>query len=267
MEIAQAGNRGKSCDERLREISIVFVEPLYDQNVGYLARCMKNFCFEKLIVVRPRCALGVESIKYAMHAAEIVEAALIVSSFEDVVKSHDFVACSTGVKGSGALRRYLTPRELASLVLEISGRKALVIGREDIGLTREELSSCDVVVTIEANPAYPSLNASHAAAILLYEFFNAATGFGTYKLERPPRDELEAFFRVFRKLSGLLGYDDQRIRNSEIVLRRFLSENRVSRADLRVLFSLIGDSARVIERLLAERQSDSNKQSIREARW
>jgi len=250
---------GKSCDERLREISVVFVEPLYDQNVGYLARCMKNFCFERLIVVRPRCELGIEARKYAMHAAEIVEAAFIVDSFEEVVKSHDLVACSTGVKGSGALRRYLTPKELASLLVEASGRKALVIGREDIGLTREELSACDVIVTIDANPAYPSLNASHAAAILLYEVFNAAASPAPYRLERPARDELDAFFRTLRRLGELLGYDDQRIRGSELVVKRFLSESRVSKADLRVLFGFMGDSARVIERLLRERQGAASK--------
>lgn len=250
---------GRGCDERLREISVVFVEPLYDQNVGYLARCMKNFCFERLIVVKPRCELGLEARKYAMHAAEIVEAAVVADSFEEVVKNHDLVACSTGVKGGGALRRYLSPKELASLLIEAGGRKALVIGREDIGLTREELSACDVIVTIDANPAYPSLNASHAAAILLYEVFNAAANPTPHRLERPARDELEAFFRTLRRLGELLGYDDQRVRSSELVMRRFLSENRVSKADLRVLFGFLGDSARVIERLLGERQSAASE--------
>lgn len=246
--------KARGCDTRLREISVVFVEPLYDQNVGYIARCMKNFCFEKLVIVKPRCRLGLEAIKYAMHAAEVVQSAEVVDSFETVVKRHDFVACSTGVKGSGALRRFLSPKQLAQLMIEFSGSKALVIGREDIGLTREELASCDAIVTIEANPAYPSLNASHAAAVLLYEIFNAATGDVTYRLDRPPREELEAFFRAVKRLGELLGYDDQRIQSNELILRRLLAENRVSKSDLRVLFGLVGDSARVIEKLLAEKK-------------
>ena len=237
----------RGCDERLSEISVVFVEPLYDQNVGYLARCMMNFCFEKLVIVRPRCPLGGEARKYAVHAVGVVERARVVSSFEEVVRDHDFVACSTGVKGAGALRRYLTPRELASLMVEYTGRKALVIGREDIGLTREELAMCDVIVTIEANPAYPSLNASHAAAILLYEIFNAALRPAGYRLERPPRDELEAFFKHLELLGRLLGYDEKRIRSSELILRRMLSENRVSSTDLRTLFGFVRDSVKAIE--------------------
>lgn len=242
------------CDPRLSEISVVFVQPLYDQNVGYLARCMKNFCLGRLVIVSPRCPLGLEARKYAVHAAELVENAVILSSFEEVVKSFDLVACSTGVKGSGPLRRYLTPREAARLLLETSGSKALVIGREDIGLTREELARCDVLVTIDANPEYPSLNASHAAAVLFYELFSAAVGQAPYRIERPPREEVEAFFRHLRRLGELLGYDRQRVESSELVLRRMLGENRVDKSDFRTLFGLIRDSLTRLEACYAQEQ-------------
>jgi len=235
------------CDPRLSEISVVFVQPLYDQNVGYLARCMKNFCLSKLVIVSPRCPLGLEAKKYAVHASELVENAVVLSSFDEVVMRFDLVACSTGVKGSGPLRRYLTPKELARLLLETSGSKALVIGREDIGLTREELALCDVLVTIDANPEYPSLNASHAAAVLFYELFSAAVGQAPYRVERPPREEVEAFFKHLRKLGELLGYDRQRVESSELVLRRMLGENRVDKSDFRTLFGFIRDSLTRLE--------------------
>jgi len=231
----------------LSEISVVFVQPLYDQNVGYLARCMKNFCLSKLVIVSPRCPLGLEARKYAVHAAELVENAVILGNFDEVVMRFDLVACSTGVKGSGPLRRYLTPKELARLLLETSGSKALVIGREDIGLTREELAMCDVLVTIDANPEYPSLNASHAAAILFYELFSEAVGQAPYRIERPSREEVEAFFKHLKRLGELLGYDKQRVESSELVLRRMLGENRVDKSDFRTLFGFIRDSLTRLE--------------------
>ena len=48
---------------------------------------------------------------------------------------------------------------------------ALVFGREDIGLTQEQLTRCDILVNIPSNEEYPILNLSHAATILMYEIF------------------------------------------------------------------------------------------------
>ncbi|MDP2908500.1 MAG: TrmH family RNA methyltransferase, partial [Nanoarchaeota archaeon] len=45
----------------------------------------------------------------------------------------------------------------------------ILFGREDSGLTNEEIMKCDFIVSIPASKEYPVLNISHAAAIILYE--------------------------------------------------------------------------------------------------
>ncbi|QOJ78185.1 RNA methyltransferase [Infirmifilum lucidum] len=236
---------GSSCS-RFSGIGVIFVQPLYEQNIGYIARCMKNFCLAELVLVKPRCSLGSESRKYAMHGAEILERVKIVDSFEEAIKGFDLVVCTTGVKGGGVLRRYVVPRDAASIIAENTGRRAIVIGREDWGLTNEELSLCDLVVTIEANPDYPSLNASHAAVIVFYEIFNAVTQVESPRIERPSRNEVDKLLEYLDLLGRELGYDEARLRKSKLIMRRIVTEARFSALDLRMLMGYFGDSLKRI---------------------
>ena len=51
-----------------------------------------------------------------------------------------------------------------------SSKVALVFGREDRGLNNEELRVCQKVVTLHSSSRYPSLNLSHAVAVLLHDY-------------------------------------------------------------------------------------------------
>lgn len=227
------------------EIYVVFVEPLYEQNIGFIARSMKNFCLKNLVLVNPRCNIGIETIKYSMHARDIIENVKIKSSLKEIVDEYDFVACSTGKKGLSLVRRHVDAEDLAKRMVQYSGKKALVIGREDIGLTNDELKLCDIVVTIEANPEYPILNASHAAAILFYEIFKNSVKIAG-RLERPKRSEIIAFLDYFEKLGRILGYSDERIERGKIMLRRLIGEGTMTKNDLRLLFGYIRKSYEMI---------------------
>ena len=60
----------------------------------------------------------------------------------------------------------------AGRILKNAGRSkriVLLIGRDDTGLSKEELRECDATIFIGADKDYPVLNISHALAIMLYE--------------------------------------------------------------------------------------------------
>ena len=54
-------------------------------------------------------------------------------------------------------------------LIDSRDKPALVFGRENYGLYKDELALCETTVTIPTSPDYPVLNLSHAVGILLYE--------------------------------------------------------------------------------------------------
>lgn len=152
--------------------SVIFVEPESSGNIGSLARVMRNFGLENLILVKPKCEINGETRAMATNAFDVVEKARVVKSFKQISKEFDFIVGTTGRTNPhyDGIRAYITPREL-NKAIKTSGKIALVFGRESAGLGNDELSLCDVVVSIRTNPKSPVLNITHAAAIIFYELF------------------------------------------------------------------------------------------------
>ena len=56
----------------LQRFRVVLVEPEYEQNLGAVARAMKNFGFSDLRLVNPKCdPLGFDSVKFSKHARDV----------------------------------------------------------------------------------------------------------------------------------------------------------------------------------------------------
>jgi len=159
---------------KLKNIRIILYQPLFEINIGYVARNMKNFGLSELYIVSPLARLGRTAQVYSVHADDILKKAVIVERLEDALAGVDYIVGTTGKKGGikNILRQAITPEELALKLLSLDDCKvAIIFGREDIGLTNDILALCDIIVTIPANPEYPILNLSHAATIIFYEIF------------------------------------------------------------------------------------------------
>ncbi len=153
-----------------KNIKVVLVEPLYQINLGYIARAMGNFGIGDLSLVNPRCNHnGKEAIKYSKHAFPILKKAKVCKSIDDAVKGSTIVVGTTGLwhKSNASFFNVYTLSKAKKALR--SGKIALLIGRDDTGLTKEELQKCDLTIFIPADKGYPILNISHALAIILYE--------------------------------------------------------------------------------------------------
>jgi TrmH family RNA methyltransferase len=158
------------------KISVCVVQPLYQINIGYIARVMKNFGVKSLYLLKPRCNyLGSKAIMYSKHARSVIENAKIVESIDEARRASrsNIVVGTTGIwqKSSQAFYNVQNPRDFAKH--NKSKNVLIVLGRDDTGLTHNEIMSCDANVFIETDSTYPVLNISHALAILLYEFTRA----------------------------------------------------------------------------------------------
>ncbi len=155
-------------------ITAILVEPEHSSNVGAFCRVMKNFDFENLIIVRPKCSKDLDAIKRAKHAVDVLKKAKIVNKrFKDAVKGFDLVAGTTAKLGSdyNIPRSPLNAEQLAEKLACVQGRVAIVFGREGEGLHNDEIEYCDFVVSVSSSKKYPTMNLSHAAAVIFYEIF------------------------------------------------------------------------------------------------
>jgi len=153
----------------LDNFTVVLVEPKYGGNIGSVARFMKNFGFSRLALVNPP-ELGSEARAMAMHGRDILEKASKFKSLEKAEKKFDIVVGTSSVVATDRnyMRTPVLPENLKRS-LEVKGRIALVFGREDYGLTNEEIESCDMLLNIPADPKYPTLNLAQSVGIVLYE--------------------------------------------------------------------------------------------------
>ncbi|QQG39758.1 MAG: TrmJ/YjtD family RNA methyltransferase [Candidatus Aenigmatarchaeota archaeon] len=174
-------------------IDVVLIQPEQPGNIGAVARAMKNFGFQALVLVDP-CELTDETRAQAKHAYDVIKNARILRKFEP--KKYDYVIGTTGIMGEG--RPCVTPEELKALVP--GGKVALVFGNEGRGLSRHDMEACDVLVHIPTSDAYAVMNLSHAAAIVLYELSGAH---GKEVSGRKERRELE---KAFINILDNLGY-------------------------------------------------------------
>ncbi|MEA2624575.1 MAG: tRNA/rRNA methyltransferase [Candidatus Binatota bacterium] len=166
---------------RLDRIRIVLVRPKTSGNVGAVARAMKNMGLSDLVVVAPRRFRRVAADSMAVHATDVLDRMRVVRSIAEAVADCHWVAGTT-VREGVYRRRTVTPREIAPTMLALAAhqRVALVFGPEDTGLSNDDLKSCDELVTIPADAAYPSLNVAQAVLVCAYELHLA---------ERPTRTD------------------------------------------------------------------------------
>ncbi len=188
----------------MQNIKVVLVESRYQINLGYIARVAKNFGLKKLYLVNPKCRIaGANAIKYSKHARELLENAVVYSSLSEATKGC-FVIGTTGIwTKSSASFFNVTDIDAAMKILRGSKIKdiCLLIGRDNTGLTKDELKKCDMTIFIPANPDYPVLNISHALAILLYNItklsFKDKYAFNNLYAEKVQADNTALLFEKF----------------------------------------------------------------------
>lgn len=172
---------------------IVLVEPEYEGNIGFVARHMRVFGFENLVLVNPP-KIGEEARKRAMKGLDILENAIIVNTIEEALEMVDYSVATSAVTHATEkrhLRTYMDVRDFARVVKKIEGKVGIFFGRESIGLKDSEIEMMDIMVHIPSNPEYPVLNLSHAVTIFLYEIYREKTPPGRKKrMSKKAKDTL-----------------------------------------------------------------------------
>ncbi len=234
-------------------VRVVLVEPKNEGNVGAVARAMKNFGAQDLVLVNP-CPLGAEARQRAMHGMDILQAARSVSDLSAALKGADLVAGTSGVDTESEkrfARIAVAPRDFAAKVQEMDGRLALLFGREDFGLSDEELNRCDLLVTIPAAREYPILNLSHAATILLYDLY--AVKAPRRKARETSGLEKETLHASFADLLDATNYPFHKKARTKVMFRRLVGRAVPSTWEFHALMGVFERATKRIRRLERQR--------------
>lgn len=157
-------------DNFLNTVKVVLVGTTHPGNIGAAARAIKNMGIFNLALVKPKEFPSDIAIYRSKAAKDILENAEIYESLEDAIAGCELVV-GTSARARSVPWPVFNPRDAAEEMRKISkqGNVAIVFGREDRGLTNDELGLCNFHVHIPSDPKYSSLNLSQAVQILAYE--------------------------------------------------------------------------------------------------
>ena len=224
--------------ESLGRIVVVLDHPKDLVNIAGVVRVMMNFGLSRLRLVQPD-EFDIWRIGGIAHKSQrISEAATLHDTLDEAVADASFIV-GTSARPRTAGRSYGRPREVAAHIAQRAHEEtvAIVLGREDRGLTNEALDRCHAVTIIPTDAVYKSLNLAQACLVLAYEVF-LAVGAGDRPLPKgrratraPTQEELEDVFAALE--SGLAKIDFFKARHPDSVMRTLRTILARAEPDLR----------------------------------
>ncbi|HEY3053505.1 MAG TPA: RNA methyltransferase [Thermoanaerobaculia bacterium] len=150
----------------MANLRIVLVEPREAGNVGAAARVMKNFGFDDLVIVGDHPPLLPVAGWWASGADDLLERVRFAATLQEALADAHLTVATTSMRGR-TTPADLTPQDLAAQPAS-DHTVALVFGREDSGLTREELALCQRTAVIPTNDTFPTMNLAQAVGVFCF---------------------------------------------------------------------------------------------------
>lgn len=225
----------------MKNIYLVAQEFKWESNCGAIARAAANFNVKNLIFLNPQCNhKGNDAIKYSKHAKKLLKKAAILKKFKDL-KKFDYVIGTTSMLGTdyNIPRSPLDPEQLRDLVKKAKNKKiAIIIGREGEGLSNEEIKQCDFVITIPTSKKYPTMNVSHAAAVILYEISKITDDEKVGKnISLAGKSEKDALLKIIDKNIDKLDFKTEQNKDTQrIIWKRLIGKSFLTKREAHALF-------------------------------
>jgi tRNA/rRNA methyltransferase len=155
--------------------AIILVEPQLAENIGMTARAMANFGLSELRLVNPKNGWPKKGVREAASGAtHVLDAARIYATVPEAIADLHAVLATTA-RERGQMKRVLAPE---AAMVEVAAREGqrigIMFGRERVGLTNDEVSLADAIVTFPVSPDFPSLNLAQGVLLMGYEWRRAS---------------------------------------------------------------------------------------------
>ncbi len=153
-------------------LKVILVEPNGPLNVGSVARLCSNFEVDELRIVSPKCDIfSLEAKKMALKGQKFLDNCKIFHNLENAIFDCDLVLASSGRIDISKDSFFESSEDIFNWIISFKkiNNLAIIFGRENSGLTNDELLLANKTFNIPTSNENPSLNLSHAVSIALYE--------------------------------------------------------------------------------------------------
>ena len=225
-------------------IHFILVRPQMGENIGFVARAIKNFNITKLRIVDPKCNWpSQKALATSVGANDVLKSSKIYNSVNKSIADLRVVFAST------SRIRKVNKKIISILDLRKKIKKkqkiGIMFGPEASGLSNDELNCANYLVKIPTNRKFSSLNLSHSAIIFCFQLFQHFSNKkviynSTYKSSVAKKSQVNKFLNfIINELDkkGFLQPDHKRksmIRNINNIFHRL----NLSEQEIRILLGI-----------------------------
>jgi tRNA/rRNA methyltransferase len=224
----------------LGSICIILVRPKFPENIGSVARAMKNMDLSRLIVVNGCSPLHANAYKLASGAEDILERAEESFTLREAISEMGCVVGTTSRRGKERSPD-LTPEALAKELIPLSQKNliGLAFGSEKEGLTNEELSFCHLCVRIPSVESFPSLNVAQAVMVVSYELFKASIEIPKKEIRLAQAEQLERMLEHMERTLIRIGFlDSDHPKRIMRGLKRLFGRSQMEEREVQILHGI-----------------------------
>jgi tRNA/rRNA methyltransferase len=228
----------------LNKLRVILSHTSHPGNIGAAARAMKTMGISSLYLVNPKYFPDPQATAMASGAGDLLEAARVCASLDEALAGATLAVAITA-RSRDLSQQIRTLRQAAPEIVEASRQQevALVFGTEMSGLTTDEISRCQLLVTIPANPEYSSLNLAAAVQVVGYELRATAGDIPHTRNKQQELADLEDVERFYRHLEEVLVeirfLDPKHPKRLMERLRRLFGRTRLEKEEVNILRGIL----------------------------
>ncbi len=227
----------------LEHVRIVLNHANHPGNIGAAARAMKTMGLHSLYLVNPKLFPNHEASARAVNARDVLERANVCASLDEALQ-HTVMTAAITARPRELSHQVFDARQGAKELLRYAQQPvALVFGREDSGLTREEVSRCQIVIHIPANPECSSLNLASAVQVMAYELHMAVhedDAIAAAAESSANYDDLESFYAHLERVMIASDFlDPQKPKLLMQRIRRLFARARLEKEEVQILRGIL----------------------------
>ncbi len=229
----------------INKTGFVLVKPQLPENIGFSARCLKNFGFSSLDLVNPKENWpNNKAIATSVGAKDVLKKTKVFSSVKKAISKYDIVYASSARKRD-INKKHLSFNEFIKSIKKNKNKKiGIIFGPEASGLSNEDIVYCNYIFKIPVSKKLESINLSHSLIIVCYEIFR--------NIKRSYFNKSKKLDGVInkKKLNNFLHFVENRLekkgffqpsekkKSMLINLRNIFSRTELSNKELRILSSI-----------------------------